>query len=139
MVRDRHRRWVVAGMGGSHGRRKQKHDHDGRRSHKTRKSQLDSHAFTYHGPAILTRCIRGLSGSRVFPFPEAAFYKSSSRIVTGSTFRDIDDSFGKGLRSFLRQVVPDAARDEPVRVFAGEFLRVGLGSGAVRRWRRFPA
>ena len=70
---------VVAGMGGSHGRRKQKHDHDGRRSHKTRKSQLDSHAFTYHGPAILTRCIRGVSESRVFPFPEAAFYKSSSR------------------------------------------------------------
>jgi hypothetical protein len=66
VVRDRHRRWMVAGMGGSHGRRKQKHDHDGRRSHNVRKSQLHSHAFTYHGSAILTRFIRGVSKSRMF-------------------------------------------------------------------------
>jgi hypothetical protein len=31
-------------MGGSHGRRKQKHDHDGRRSHNARKSLLHCHA-----------------------------------------------------------------------------------------------
>jgi hypothetical protein len=66
VVRDRARRRVVAGMGGSHGWRKQKCDHDGRRSHNARKSLLHSHAFTYHGSAILTRFIRGVSKSRVF-------------------------------------------------------------------------
>jgi len=44
VVRDRYRRWVVAGMGGRHGRRKQKHDHGGRRSYNARKSLLHSHA-----------------------------------------------------------------------------------------------
>ena len=29
---------------------------------------------------------------------------------------DVDDSLGKGLRGFLRQVVPNAALDDPVRV-----------------------
>src|SRR5262249_44030425 len=38
---------------------------------------------------------------------------------------DLDDSFGKRLRSFLRQVVPDAALDDPMRVFAREFLGIG--------------
>jgi hypothetical protein len=46
VVRDRARRWVVAGMGGSHGRRKQKCDHDGRRSHNARKSLLHFHVAT---------------------------------------------------------------------------------------------
>ena len=32
---------------------------------------------------------------------------------------------GKGLRRFLRQIVPDAARDQPVRIFAREFLGIG--------------
>src|ERR687893_1317647 len=36
-----------------------------------------------------------------------------------------DYGFGKGLRGFLRQVVPDAALDKPVLVPAREFLRVG--------------
>jgi hypothetical protein len=31
---------------------------------------------------------------------------------------NLEDSFGKGLRSFLRQIVPDAARDHPVRICA---------------------
>ena len=31
---------------------------------------------------------------------------------------DIHDSLGKGFRSLLRQVVPDAAANSPVRVFA---------------------
>src|SRR5215203_2662049 len=29
---------------------------------------------------------------------------------------DFDDSFGEGLRGFLRQVVPNAALDDPVRI-----------------------
>jgi hypothetical protein len=39
----------------------------------------------------------------------------------------VDDSFGKGLRGFLGQVVPDTARDSPMFVWAREFLRVGTG------------
>ena len=35
-----------------------------------------------------------------------------------SAFGDVDDSLGKGLRGFLRQIVPDAAGDGPVRIFA---------------------
>src|SRR5215467_11404489 len=42
-----------------------------------------------------------------------------------SGFGDVDDGLSKGLRSFLRQVVPDAAIDGPVRVFARELLGVG--------------
>src|SRR5216684_2296506 len=44
-----------------------------------------------------------------------------------SNFGDVDDSFGEGLRSFLRQIVPDAALDEPVRIIAGEFPGIGAG------------
>jgi hypothetical protein len=35
-----------------------------------------------------------------------------------STFSCGDDGFGKRLRSLLRQIVPDAALDGPVRIFA---------------------
>ena len=45
---------------------------------------------------------------------------------------DVDDSFGKGARSFLRQIVLDAALDDPVRISAREFLGIGI---AVRVWR----
>src|ERR1700737_2072735 len=45
---------------------------------------------------------------------------------------DFDDSFGKGLRRFLGQVVSDAAFDESVRVLAREFLGIEIG---VRVWR----
>src|SRR5271166_5225329 len=44
-----------------------------------------------------------------------------------SEFGDVDDSLCKGLRCFLRQVVPDAARDESVHVLAGEFGGIGAG------------
>src|SRR5260370_15006171 len=44
---------------------------------------------------------------------------------------DIDDSFRKSLRSFFRQIVPDAALDVPVLIFAREFLSVGT---RVRMW-----
>ena len=38
---------------------------------------------------------------------------------------DVNDRLGKGLRGFLRQIVPDATRDGAVRIFAREFARVG--------------
>src|SRR5436190_14432186 len=44
---------------------------------------------------------------------------------------DIDDSLGEGLRCFLRQIVPDTARDDPMLIFAREFPGVGTG---VRVW-----
>ena len=44
-----------------------------------------------------------------------------------SNLRDVDDGLGERLRGFLRQVVPDAAVDRAVRIFAGEFLGVGGG------------
>jgi hypothetical protein len=40
---------------------------------------------------------------------------------------DFDDSLSKSLRSFLRQIVPDAALDDPVRIFAREFPGIGTG------------
>ena len=41
------------------------------------------------------------------------------------SFGDVDDGFGEILWGFLRQVVPDAAGDRPVRVLAGELLGIG--------------
>src|SRR4051812_7499349 len=40
---------------------------------------------------------------------------------------DLEDSFGKGVRSFLRQIVPYAALDGPMRIFARELFGVGAG------------
>ena len=40
---------------------------------------------------------------------------------------DVDHRLGKGLRGFLRQIVPDAARDNPVRVFARKLFGIGRG------------
>src|SRR5215471_9045448 len=40
---------------------------------------------------------------------------------------DVDDGLRKSLRGFLRQVVPDAARDQPVHILAGEFVCIGAG------------
>ena len=37
---------------------------------------------------------------------------------------DVDDSVGKGVRGFLRQIVPDATLDKPVRIFGREFLGI---------------
>jgi hypothetical protein len=38
---------------------------------------------------------------------------------------DLDDRLDKRLRRFLRQVVPDAARDEPVGIWTREFVGIG--------------
>src|SRR2546425_9682899 len=46
-----------------------------------------------------------------------------------SHFGDCDDSFGKGLRGFLRQIVANAALDDSVRIFAREFLGIGTAVG----------
>ena len=40
---------------------------------------------------------------------------------------DIDDGLGKGLGCFLRQIMPDTARDDPVRIAAREFAGIGAG------------
>jgi hypothetical protein len=40
---------------------------------------------------------------------------------------NVEDSFGKGPRRFLRQIVPDAARDHPVRIRARELLGISTG------------
>jgi hypothetical protein len=50
----------------------------------------------------------------------------------GSIAVDLDDGVSKGLRGFLRKIVPDAALDSAVRVFARE--PPGIGPG-VRVWR----
>ena len=42
---------------------------------------------------------------------------------------DLDDGIGKRPRGFLRQVVSDAACQEPVRVLAGELLSIRSGIG----------
>jgi hypothetical protein len=39
---------------------------------------------------------------------------------------DVDYSSSKGLRRLLEQIVTDAAPDDPVRVFAHEFLAIGI-------------
>ena len=44
---------------------------------------------------------------------------------------DVGDGLGEGLRGFLRQIVPDATVDDPVRIFAREFLGIGA---RVRVW-----
>src|SRR5918911_767832 len=44
---------------------------------------------------------------------------------------DLDDSLGEGLGGFLRQIVPDATRNDPVCVSARKFAGVGTG---VRVW-----
>src|SRR5262245_44751169 len=52
-----------------------------------------------------------------------------------SKLSGVDDSFGKGLRGFLGQIVPDTAGDSPMFVWARELLRVGARvrvRGAIR-------
>ena len=44
-----------------------------------------------------------------------------------SDFGDVDDRLSKGLWGFLRQVVPHAARDEPVLIFTREFAAISRG------------
>src|SRR3979490_2157270 len=59
------------------------------------------------------------------------FMDPSFQVGHRSAFGDFDDCFGKSLRGFLGQIVPDAALDEPVRIFAREFLGIGTG---IRVW-----
>ena len=47
----------------------------------------------------------------------------------GAVAVHLDDGLGKGLGSFLRQVVTDTAVNEAVRILAGEFVGVGTGFG----------
>src|SRR5215510_14358649 len=61
----------------------------------------------------------------------ASAVKRSSR-KTVSSIGEGDDRRGKSMRRFPRKVVPDAARDVSVLIFAGEFL--GVSSG-IRVWR----
>src|SRR5262249_61598773 len=51
------------------------------------------------------------------------------RRLRASITVDFDDSLGKGLRSFLRRIVPDAALDDAARIPAGEFLGIRTGVG----------
>src|SRR5687767_2517418 len=48
-------------------------------------------------------------------------------VVSASRLSDVDDRLGEGLRIFLRQIVPDAALDMPVRIAACELLGIGAG------------
>src|SRR5215813_3695372 len=54
------------------------------------------------------------------------------RRLRASITVDFGDSLGKGLRRFLRQIVPDAALDKSVRILAREFLRVRTRLGTRR-------
>src|SRR5262245_10423049 len=49
------------------------------------------------------------------------------RRLRASITVDFGDSLGKGLRRFLRQIVPDASSDESVRILAGKFLGIRDG------------
>ena len=40
---------------------------------------------------------------------------------------NLEDRFGKGPRRFLGQIVPDAARDHPVRIWARKLLGIRTG------------
>ena len=40
---------------------------------------------------------------------------------------NVEDRFGNGPRRFLRQIVPDAAREHPVRICARELLGIRPG------------
>ena len=53
---------------------------------------------------------------------------SGTRLSLG----DVDNSLGKSLGRFLRQVVPDAVLDQPVFILAGELVGIGAGLQARR-------
>jgi hypothetical protein len=53
------------------------------------------------------------------------------RLLRPGIWLEDADRVGEGLRSFLRQIVPDAALDDSVRVLAREFLGIGT---TVRVW-----
>src|SRR2546421_10650218 len=73
----------------------------------------------------LRRSVRSASGK---PTVNGRMVMSSAGIFLLLTLvGDVDDGLGECLRSLLRQVVPDAAGDGPVRVRARELRRVGAG------------
>src|SRR3954465_923823 len=49
------------------------------------------------------------------------------RKTSAASSLNVEDGLGEGLGSFLRQVVADAACDQPVLILAGEFLCIGAG------------
>ena len=53
--------------------------------------------------------------------------RNMAAAVTVPVMIDVDDGFGKGLRGLLRQIVPDAALDGPVRISARELSGIGAG------------
>src|SRR5215472_8888286 len=61
----------------------------------------------------------------------AGIFASQRSLVARDLHRseaiDVGDGLGESLRGFLGQVVPIAAPDRPVRVFAGESVDVGAG------------
>lgn len=74
--------------------------------------------------------------SEYFAFSTSSYSNNisrESRLRLAGVAIDFDDSVGKGLGRFLRQVVPYAARDDMVRIFAREFIAIG---GGVRRMCR---
>src|SRR5271168_2880608 len=64
------------------------------------------------------RLIRRFPRSHVLSRTRTQAYARQSITV------DVDDSFGKGLRGFLRHIVTDALEDA-VRIFAREVLGIG--------------
>ena len=81
---------------------------------------------------IAERGIRGETLSLRIWAAETAFPASMHAVRRRSETVDVDDRLGESLRGFLRQVVTDAAADDPVRILARKLLAVGVG---VRVWR----
>jgi len=67
---------------------------------------------------------RNLGNGKFENITEKAGVGLKDRVSVTASFGDVDNSFSKGLRGFLRQIVPDAARDSAVRVLAREFRLV---------------
>src|SRR5262249_5440313 len=82
---------------------------------------------TLSGPVSLLVSFRPAFPSHLRPGRARNAYAGYRQSLTV----DVDDSFGKRFRSFLGQIVPDAALNDPVRVSAREFLGIGT---RVRMW-----
>src|SRR6185369_17772297 len=61
---------------------------------------------------------------RTHPLPQVVLTVSNNNFGLYSKAVHVDHRFGEGLRCFLWQIVSDATSDEPVFVFAREFLRI---------------
>ena len=81
---------------------------------------------------LLGEMRHGIDGScKVATLPTASACVESPCWDGRSVPVDLDNSFSKRLRSFLRQIMPYAALDDPVRIFGREFVDVGA---AIRVW-----